>query len=134
MVASGGVRDQSIDRSIKEIYETTIYLSGIVLIYSSVSNDTALPKHLPDPSVFIDLEKMVGSTNGRLLTHHGQPSINIVRACDNHDDIVLQHNNEMYMACTTCINPTGLKIILRDESMWNISLLHFINVISYNNN
>lgn len=57
--------------------------------YSSVSNDTVLPKHLLDLSVFIDLDETVGSTDGRLVTHHGHPSINIVRARDSYDDIVL---------------------------------------------
>lgn len=58
------------------------------MIYSFVFNDTALPKHLPGLSVFIDLEE-----DGRVdRWQAANPSSDILPST------LYEHSNEKYMA------------------------------------
>lgn len=125
-MAASGALEIKIAIAISKKY--AIYFSGIAfLIYSSVSNDTALPKHLPDPSVFIDLEKTVGSTNGRLLTHHEHPSINIEHATSTMTPFC---SLTIRLSYTANINLLRSKIILKDQSETFHLNFYFFNVIS----
>lgn len=125
-MAASGALEIKVAIAISKKY--AIYFSGIaLLIYSSVSNDTALPKHLPDPSVFIDLEKTVGSTNGRLLTHHAHPSINIEHATST---MTLFCSLTIRLSYTANINLLRSKIILKDQSETFHLNFYFFNVIS----
>lgn len=124
-MAASGALEIKVAIAISKKY--AIYFSGIaLLIYSSVSNDTALPKHLPDPSVFIDLEKTIGSTNGRLLTQHEHPSINIEHATST----MTPFCSLTIRLYTANINLLRSKIILKVQSETFHLNFYFFNVIS----
>lgn len=73
------------------------------------------------PTCFIDLEKIVDQWQVAKPITDNLLLILYCWACDNRDNTVLQHNNEIYTIYTTCINPFGSKIILRDAPTRNIS-------------